>query len=348
MRWLELNFETTHEAAELLTDFLSSLGADGVQIHDAAEIKAVLADPDSLAYADSEFTDNLDPIVRIQAYFAEFPDGVRRNRDIDLYTPDLYDDVDKIHVPIIDLEKTIREKLGVFAQYLDVGTGYLGWKEIHEEDWAENWKQYYQTLHLTDRLVVNPSWIDYRPKPDEIVITLDPGSAFGTGTHETTALCAELMDELLLPDDCVLDLGTGSGILAIIAAKLGARPVEAVDIDRLAVQVAADNCQLNQVAVDVHQGELTAARSDTYDLIVANIIADVIAGLIGRIPEKLATDGLFIASGIIGEKKDLVLKAAAAAGLTLLVERERRDWYAFVFSAQGPGHDDCQTEIEEE
>ncbi len=339
MRWLELSFATTHEAAELLTDFLSSLGADGVQVHDAAEIKEILADPDSLAYADTEFTDSLDPVVRIQAYFAEFPDGVRRNRDIDLYTPDLYDDADKIHVPIIDLEKTIKDKMDVFAQYLDVGTGYLGWKEVHEEDWAENWKQYYQTLHLTDRLVVNPSWIDYQPKSDEIVITLDPGSAFGTGTHETTALCAELIDELLLPDDHVLDLGTGSGILAIIADKLGAGSVEAVDIDRLAVQVAADNCRLNHAAVDVHQGELDTVRSEPYDLIVANIIADVIAGLIGQIPGKLAADGLFIASGIIGGKKDLVLQAAAAAGLSLLVERERRDWYAFVFSAQTPGNE---------
>jgi ribosomal protein L11 methyltransferase len=333
MRWLELSFATTHEASEVITDFLSSLGADGVQVQDAEEIKAILADPDSLTYADEGFIDGLDPTVRIKAYFAEFDQGVRRNEDIRFTTGELYDDAPKSYVPLAELEDLIRDRLDGIAIYLDVGDGYLGWSEVHEEDWANNWKQYYDTLHLTPRLVINPSWLDYTPSPEEVVITLDPGSAFGTGTHETTAMCAQWLDDLLLPGDRVLDLGSGSGILAIIAARLGAAWVEAVDIDQLATDVAAGNCQINGVTVDCHTGELKDARQGQYDLIVANIIADVIAGLAAAIPARLSPDGLFLTSGIIEDKAELVLGACKAAGLALVGRSERNGWCSFVFQS---------------
>ena len=331
MRWIALDFATTHEAADLLTDFLSGLGADGVEVQDAAEIRALLADPQSLSYADDDFLDGLDEKVRIHAYFAEFADGVRCNQEVDFFTAELYDDVPKTFIPLADLEKSICEKLSGFAGFLEIGEGYLGHREIHEEDWAEGWKKYYQTLHLTDRLVINPSWLEYQPTDAEIVIELDPGSAFGTGTHETTALCAELLDELIEPGDQILDLGTGSGILAIIAGKLGAGRVEAIDIDQLAVDVAAANCLANGIAADCHRGELKDAKLNAYDLIVANIIADVIAGIAADIPGRLADDGLFIASGIISDKFAKVEAAALEAGLELLVRRDRRDWCAAVF-----------------
>lgn len=346
MRWLELQFETTHEASELISDYLSSLGADGVQVQDAEEIRAILADPDSLTYADDDFTAQLDPIVRIKAYFVEFADGVRRNAELNL-SGELYDDAEKIHVPLAALERDIRSKLTDFAAWFDIGAGYTGYQEVHEEDWAENWKKYYETLHLTERLVVNPTWIEYQPLEHEIIISLDPGSAFGTGTHETTALCAELLDELLIEEDDVLDLGTGSGILAIIAAKLGAGSVEAIDIDRMTIPVAEENCRVNHVSVDVHQGELADARLPSYDLIVANIIADVIAGLAPQIVPLLAKDGLFLASGIIAAKAPLVLAAASAAGLQLLVNRERRDWHAMVF-VQKSAEDQLEVDYKED
>lgn len=336
MRWLELSFATTHEASELLTDFLTSLGADGVQVQDAAEIRALITAPDSLSYADDTFWDQQDPVVRIKAWFALFDAGVRCNRDPQQATFSLYDNVEKHYLPLADLERIIREKLAFFSGHLDTGEGYLGWREIKEEDWAENWKQYYTTLHLTDRIVINPSWLVYDAAPGEIVVTLDPGSAFGTGTHETTALCAELLDELLLSGDRVLDLGTGSGILAIIAAKLGAASVEAIDIDAAAVAVAEDNCRQNAVLVQTHRGELKDARSSGYDLIVANIIADVIAAIIDQIPPLLAPDGLFVASGIIQDRLEPVLAAADKAGLDLIVARERHDWNALVFRRVQP------------
>jgi ribosomal protein L11 methyltransferase len=331
MRWLELSFATTHEAAELVTDFLSSLGADGVQVQDAEEIKEILADPNSLTYADDGFIDSLDPVVQIKAYFAEFDQGVRRNEDISLTSDELYDDVPKIYVSLTELEDLIHSRLQEFSEFLDVGEGYLGCREVHEEDWANNWKQYYTTLHLTPRLVINPSWVEYEAGAEEIVITLDPGSAFGTGTHETTAMCAQWLDELLSEGDDVLDLGTGSGILAIIAAKLGAGSVEAIDIDQVATDVASENCLLNDVEVDVHTGILSDANWEQYDVIVANIIADVIASIATDIPDRLKPDGIFITSGIIEDKADTVLSACMAAGLKPIGRTEQNGWCAFVF-----------------
>ncbi len=334
MRWLELSFATTHEAAELITDFLSSLGADGVQVQDAEEIRAILADPNSLTYADEGFLDSLDPKVQIKAYFAEFDQGVRRNEDISLTSDELYDDAPKTYAPLAELEALIRERLTAFGEFMEIGEGYLGAHEVHEEDWANGWKKYYETLHLTPRLVINPSWVDYSSADDEIVITLDPGSAFGTGTHETTAMCAQWLDDLLLEGDEVLDLGCGSGILAIIAARLGAASVEAVDIDQLATDVAIANCQLNSVDVDCHTGELKDAKRSQYDLIVANIIADVIAAIAADIPARLKADGLFLASGIIEDKAEKVLMACHAAGLSTIGRSERNGWCSFVFQKQ--------------
>jgi ribosomal protein L11 methyltransferase len=331
MRWLALDFATTHEAADLLVDYLSGLGAEGVEVQDAREIRALLFAPGSLHYADSDFLDELDETVRVCAYFVEFPEGVRCNRDSGLFAAELYDNAPKTFIPLKNLEAMIRDRIRDFSRFLDLGAGYLGFREIHEEDWAENWKKHYQTIHLTDRLVINPSWLDYSPAPDEIVVSLDPGSAFGTGTHETTALCAEFLDELVESEDRVLDLGTGSGILAIIAAKLDAGLIEAIDIDPLAVEVAKANCAQNGVQVHCHAGEIGDALCETYDLIVANIIADVIAAIAPSIPGRLAKDGLFIASGIIKDKFSYVETAARQAGLELLVQRERSGWCAAVF-----------------
>ncbi len=330
MKWLAVNIETTHEAAELITDFLSGLGADGVQVEDAEEIRELLNRPDSLAYADEGYLSTLDEAVRIRAYFAEFDGNVRRNRDISLSAEDLYDDAEKVLVQVSDLESLIADRLAGFSQYLDVGRGYVGCEQVDEEDWAQNWKQYYQTLHLSERLVINPSWIEYDPKPGEIVISLDPGSAFGTGTHETTAMCAQLLDDYLASGASVLDLGSGSGILAIAASKLGAGRVEAIDIDQMAVDVAVENCRINAVEVNCHQGELRDARSAPYDLIIANIIADVIAALAPDVPKQLAPNGLWLVSGIIEDKFDLVLESAQKNGFELVERRERRDWCAAV------------------
>jgi ribosomal protein L11 methyltransferase len=331
VRYLALHFETTHEASELLADFLSELGAAGIQTEDAADVRSILADPSASAYADESFLEGLDEIVRMTAYFQDHENGVLYRKETGLSITGLYGAPHHACMPLGQLEDLVRERLSGFAENLDVGRGYVGWEDVREEDWANNWKQYYQTLHLTRRLVVNPSWISYQPADGEIVITLDPGGAFGTGTHETTAMCAEFLDERLLPGARVLDLGTGSGILAIVAASLGAGRVEAIDIDPAAVEVAKANCRINQAQVDCHQGELPESRHAPFDLIVANIIADVICAIAPGIPGQLAEGGLFIASGIIEDKLGRVLDAARQAGLDCLECRERGDWRAVVF-----------------
>ncbi|NLW11690.1 MAG: 50S ribosomal protein L11 methyltransferase [Clostridiaceae bacterium] len=334
MQWLEYSIETTHEAAEVITDFLSSLGADGVQVEDAEEIKEILSAPDSLTYADDDFMDNLDPVVHIKAYFARFEQGVRRNLEISLTADALYDDAPKTYVSEADLETTIREKLVSVKEFLDIGSGYMGYREIEEDDWSDGWKKYYETLHLTKRLVINPSWIEYEAAAGEIVIELDPGSAFGTGTHETTALCASILDRVLKPQNSILDLGTGSGILAIIAAKLGCQDVEAIDIDQMAVEVAAANAAINQTDIQYHAGELKDAYKTKYDIIVANIIADIIISLSSDFPQYMHDNSILIVSGIIEDKAAAVREKLSQAGLKLVEEQDSNDWHAMVWQKQ--------------
>lgn len=331
MHWLEYSIETTHEAAEVITDFLSSLGADGVQVEDAEEIKEILSAPDSLTYADDDFMNNLDPVVHIKAFFARFEQGVRRNVDISMTAAELYDDAPKTYVSELAIESTIREKLSCIGEFLDVGRGFVGYREIQEDDWSDGWKKYYETLHLTERLVVNPSWIEYEPAEGEVVIELDPGSAFGTGTHETTALCASLLDRLLEPQHSVLDLGTGSGILAIIASKLGCRDVEAIDIDQMAVEVALNNAAANQADIRCHAGELIDAYKPQYDIIVANIIADIISSLASDFPKYMNENSVLIVSGIINDKAEAVRESLRIAGLRLIEEQDSNDWHAMVW-----------------
>lgn len=331
MQWLEFSIETTHEAAEVITDYLSSLGADGVQVEDAEEIREVLSAPDSLTYADDDFIDNLDPVVHIKAFFAKFNQGVRRNLEISMSADGLYDDAPKCYVSEGSIETTITEKLAAVAEFLDVGQGYQGYRIIEEDDWSDGWKKYYDTLHLTERLVVNPSWIDYKPAAGEIVIELDPGSAFGTGTHETTALCASILDNVLEKNHSILDLGTGSGILAIIAAKLGCSNVEAIDIDQMAVDVAAANAMINQTDINCHVGELQNANRQYYDIIVANIIADIIIGLATDFTKHMHEETLLIVSGIIADKAETVRASLRAAGLFLIEEYDSNDWHAMVW-----------------
>lgn len=333
MQWLVYEIQTTHDASEIITDRLSALGADGVEVQDREEIRAVLADPGSLAYADDGFVDSLEESVRIRAYFAGFDAGVRVNAEPDFAAPELYDDQPRAFLEPEALADRIRAELAQISEYLPVGPGLTGWRAVAEEDWANGWKQYYDTLHLTDRLVVNPSWIDYAAQPGEIVISLDPGSAFGTGTHETTAMCAELLDSHPPAGLNVLDLGSGSGILAILASRLGAATVEAIDIDGVAVQVAAENCRINGVDVLCHEGELKDARRAPYDLIIANIIATVIISLLPDLKGSLKPGARLIVSGIIDTRAADVLAEAATHGFRLIESRSRNDWHAFLLEA---------------
>lgn len=201
---------------------------------------------------------------------------------------------------------------------------------VRQEDWESGWKAYYHALTIGRRLAVVPSWETF--ETDRAVITLDPGMAFGTGTHETTALCLETLDALVRGGERVLDIGTGSGILAIAALKLGAATAEGIDIDPMCVRTAGENAARNGVQnrFTVLAGNLSGKASGRYDIICANIVANAILNLAPDVPALLAEQGVFMASGIIDTRRDEVLEGLSKAGLAVREVREKNGWVAIV------------------
>ena len=206
---------------------------------------------------------------------------------------------------------------------------------VSEADWADQWKKYYKPIHTGRRLVIVPVWEKYDAKPGETIVLMDPGMAFGTGTHETTRLCAGLLEEFDPAGKRVLDVGCGSAILAISAAKLGASEAFACDIDPESIKVARRNCELNNTPnVRCEVSDLLADVPDEkYDVILANIVADVIIRLAPDAIRYIAPDGVFIVSGIIVERADEVRAALAAAGWRIVSERRENGWVAIALRA---------------
>ena len=336
MRWAEITIRTTEEASEAISEMLAQAGCDGIAVTDPFEFRNTVEN-DPLSYADDGIYNTYGTDVVIKSYFAELDDGYVRMgaKNEEFFNPEgigtIYGNISGKTMKTEDAVEFIKARLADIGSYLPVGAGFEGLKYVKDEDWANNWKKYYREFKISDRVAVCPSWLDPDSIDAEHKIILDPGSAFGTGTHETTSMCAKLIDKYLKKDGTVLDLGTGSGILAIIAKKLGSGTTEAIDIDKLAVDVAQDNCRINACdEIECHTGELKDAYRSDYDLIVANIIADIIAAIAGDIPARLADGGLFICSGIINTKKDKVEKALAGAGLKIIESRTDNDWMAYV------------------
>jgi len=209
---------------------------------------------------------------------------------------------------------------------------------IEEADWENGWKAFYHAMTLGKRLAICPSW-ESIDEPGRAVLRLDPGMAFGTGTHETTALCLVALDELVQGGERLLDIGTGSGILAIAALLLGAAKAEGVDIDPMCVRTAGENAALNGVSdrFIVEIGDLSDKASGQYDLITANIVANAIKQLAPQIPALLAPNGTFIASGIIDEREDEVAQAIRAAGLAVHEIRRDNGWVCILANHPAKG-----------
>jgi ribosomal protein L11 methyltransferase len=264
----------------------------------------------------------------------------------------------------METRELVERALWHFGQIRSVGP--LRVQQLEEQDWADAWKQHYTIQRIGERVVVVPSWLEYEPLPGDLILRLDPGMAFGTGLHPTTQLCIALLERYLQPSCRALDLGCGSGILAIAAAKMGARAVLALDTDPIAVTATRENVERNGVVelVRVAEGSLgggaalghwlgwdqVAGRTSpaaenmesthdlqpaTYDLIVANIIARVLAALAADMAGALAPGGMLVASGIIAEREAEVVEAFAAAGLTPVERRQEGDWLALVYRTSG-------------
>ena len=253
---------------------------------------------------------------------------------VDLIEQELLDkprDVVIVHMYLAPDENPA-EVLPLFRQRLDdAGVEYtLNTEGVEQEDWQNAWKQYYHAMDIGRRLAIVPGWEEY--DTDRTVITMDPGMAFGTGTHETTSLCLETLDELVQGGERVLDIGTGSGILAIAALKLGAKEAEGVDIDPMCVRTAGENAQRNGVAekFTVLVGDLSDKASGVYDIITANIVAAAILSLAPAVPALMAPGAKFIASGIIDERRDEVLDGLKAAGLRPVQVKEKRGWVCII------------------
>ena len=212
----------------------------------------------------------------------------------------------------------------------------LIYTDVDEEDWAESWKKFFYPRKISERFVIKPTWRDYTAAPGETILELDPGMAFGTGTHPTTRLCIQLMESYFRPGDTFLDVGTGSGILMLAAEKLGAAHMTGTDKDPDAVAIATENLAQNGIGADtytVSSGHLTAPLNaqakGRFDFIAANILTEVILPLIPDIPGLLAPDGIFVCSGIIGDKRQWVADALTEKGLVIYEIRAEEDWIAF-------------------
>ena len=258
---------------------------------------------------------------------------------VDLIEQDLLDqprDIVKVHMYLAP-DENLAEVLPLFRERLEAsGIEYtLSTAGVEQEDWQNAWKKYYHAMDIGKRLAIVPGWEEYQT--DRTVITMDPGMAFGTGTHETTSLCLEVLDERVKGGERMLDIGTGSGILAIAALKLGAAEAEGVDIDPMCVRTAGENAERNGVQdrLKVLVGDLSDKASGVYNIITANIVAAAILSLAPHVPALMVPGAVFIASGIIDTRKDEVLAGLREAGLDPIEVHEKRGWVCIVCRREG-------------
>lgn len=262
--------------------------------------------------------------------YSDIEEQVEQIAHVDLIEQELLDKPRDIVIIHLYLEPSTppAETLALIAARMDAaGIAYtVETSGVKQEDWQNAWRKYYHPMEVGQRLAIVPSWQEYDTA--RVKLVLDPGLAFGTGGHETTYLCLEALDRLVQGGERVLDIGTGSGILAIAALKLGAAAAEGVDIDPVAVRTAGENAALNGVAdkLTVLVGDLSDQASGTYQIITANIVANAIMSLAPAVPGLLAEGGVFIASGIIDTRRDEVAAALRAAGLHVQEICEKRGW----------------------
>lgn len=308
MKWAEITIKTTTEAVEAITNILYEQNVGGVSIEDPKDFKFQKKNEYDWDFVEEEiFNSGYDGVI-IKTYITE-------ERDV---TEDV---------------NLIKEKIQGLKEFgIDIGEAIVELSQVDEEDWANEWKNYYKPTKVGKNVVVKPTWEEYEEQTGDLIIELDPGMAFGTGTHETTTMCIQQLENYVKKDSKVFDIGCGSGILAIAAAKLGAKEVVAVDLDEVAVKVSKENIELNKVEdkVTALHGNLTEVINDKADIVVANIIADIIKILAKDVSNFMKEDAVFISSGIIHAKVDEVKESLIKNGFEIVEVQTLGEWNAIV------------------
>ncbi len=315
MKFIELTVHTTTEGSELISDIMWNYTNYGVTICDVNDIIALQNDKRTFwDYMDDELTEIQNSDVLVKCFIAvEIADETIKNI-------------------ISDINDTAERAKG----FIKLGSLETTRREIDGDDWIDVWKKHFRPIHI-GKIVVCPEWIKYQPEKDEHVIKLDSNMAFGTGEHETTSMCIELLQEAIKDGDTVIDVGCGSGILGIAAVKLGAEKAYLTDIDVVAVRSAEHNSALNETAdkTTVALSNLLDDADIVGDVMTANITADILCALSESIPKNLKQGGTLILSGIIESKLEQVIKAYEKTGLTLEKQLRKGEWFALKMSRKG-------------
>lgn len=311
MKWNKLTIDTTTAAVDMISYALEEMGIEGVEIIDHVP----LSEEDRKTMYVDLLPDEIAP-----------DDGTAK---ISFYV----DEKENLEQIVFQ----VKEELSNIAQFLPIGSGEISFDTTEEEDWINNWKQFFKPFRLDDNIVIKPTWeVLENQREDDLVIQIDPGTAFGTGSHETTKLCISQLKKYIKPHQTLLDVGCGSGILSIIGLKLGVEKTVGTDIDPNAIRATLENCAINEVTEEEYtalQGNLLADEefkaslgSHCYDIVVANILADVIIPLSSIAGDFLKEDGVFITSGIINTKEEDVKAAMVENGFEILEITRMGDW----------------------
>jgi ribosomal protein L11 methyltransferase len=325
MRWHEVTVHTTEEAIEMISNFIHELGAGGVSIEESGTLNKQ-RDTSLGQWYELPLNDIPEGRAVIKGYFSEGTD---------------------MEAVMGQLKQSVTQ----LTEYdIDTGNPVFELKDVDDEDWANAWKQYFKPIRISERLTIKPTWEDYTAGPDELIIELDPGMAFGTGTHATTSLCLRTLEKVVNKGDDVIDVGTGSGVLAIAAAKLGAKHVLALDLDPVAVSSATENSRLNGLEshITVKHSDLLQVLQESasegtseapaaalgvkipVQVVVANILAEIILLFVQDVYDVLAPGGTYVVSGVIKSKQEDVEKGLTAVGFSIAERHEDQDWVVII------------------
>ncbi len=337
MKWMRFRIRTNEESEDIIVSYLQDIGLEGAQIEDNAPLTAQDKEQmfiDAPELEPDEKESGIENGVAYLSFFATIDDD-------DMLTVELADEngeYQKVKKTPDEMRVAIKEQLDELKTFSDIGDGTISVDVTEDIDWINNWKQYFHKFYIDDILVI-PSWekeSDEDASKARMVLHIDPGTAFGTGMHETTQLCIRMLEKYVTPDTELLDVGTGSGVLSILALMFGAKHAVGTDLDKCAVPAVKENMENNGISEDKFEmmiGNIIDDKAiqdrvgyEKYDIVVANILANVLVPLTPVITNQLKSGGIYITSGIINTKEEEVKKAHLDAGLEVLEIHHQGDW----------------------